>query len=455
MSIASGETGIPTSFTIVGAGLAGALLACYLGKANRRVEVFEKRADPRRGQRDRGRSINLAISERGRAALREIGLEAEVLRSAIAMPGRMIHDRAGRLSFQPYGKDPAQSIYSVSRNALNIALLNAAEQHDTVRLNFDKRCTAADPDSGWIELTDEQSGATTSLMAACLIAADGAFSVVRSQMQKRDRYDFQQQYLSHGYKELTIPARPDGSHALVKNALHIWPRRSFMMIALPNLDGTFTCTLFCPFEGPNSFAELTTPEAVSYFFEREFPDAVPLLPALTKEFFDNPTGSLVTIRCRPWHIAGKTVLVGDAAHAVVPFFGQGMNAAFEDCSVLMTCLEESGWNPAVAFARYEAQRKPNVDVLADLCIDNFVEMRDYVGSRAFLWKKKSEILLSKLFPQWYVPLYTMVSFTRIPYAEARRRALRQDRIVRGMLFLVAVFICLALGWIGFSCCYTQ
>jgi kynurenine 3-monooxygenase len=244
-----------------------------------------------------------------------------------------------------------------------------------------------------------------------------------------------------------MPAGPDGTFPMEKHALHIWPRHSFMMIALPNQDGSFTCTLFWPLEGPHSFAALKTETDVRAYFQEQFPDVLPLMPALAEDFLKNPTGSLVTVRCSPWHVDGRVVLLGDAAHAVVPFLGQGMNAAFEDCTVLGECLSRHAPDHAAAFRAFEASRKENTDVLADLCVQNYIEMRDLVSSRAFRARKKFEIVLSKLFPRWYLPLYTMISFTRIPYAEALRRARRQDRAVRaavvGALFLLVVLIALA------------
>jgi kynurenine 3-monooxygenase len=416
-------------FTIVGSGLAGALMACYLGRAGYRVVLFEKRLDPRAQEQVGGRSINLAISVRGIHGLREVGLADEVLRSAIPMRGRMIHSPSGALAFQPYGKDDSESINSVSRAGLNLTLVRAAAAYDTVRLCFQEKCTAVDLQTGAIELVNEGTGVTSTVTGGIVIGADGAYSAVRAQMQKLERFNYEQDYLSHGYKELTIPAGPGSAFRMEKHALHIWPRRSFMMIALPNLDGSFTCTLFWPFEGANSFAALTTRADVLRFFGAQFPDAVALMPTLGEDFLKNPTGSLVTIRCSPWHVADRVVLLGDACHAVVPFLGQGMNAAFEDCTVLNECLLDRGPDWEAAFRAYEIRRKENVDALADLCVANFLEMRDHVASRLFRLRKKFEMALHGLFPRWYVPLYTLVTFTRTPYAEALWRAKRQDRIV--------------------------
>jgi kynurenine 3-monooxygenase len=431
-------------FTIVGAGLGGTLMACYLARAGHEVDVYEKRPDPRTRGPERGRSINLALSVRGIHALREVSLADEVLQNAIVMRGRMIHDRNGRQIFQPYGKDDSEALYSVSRAGLNLTLVNAAARHDSVRLFFGRRCAALDLHSNHVEFFDETAQTPERIAADIVIGADGAYSAVRAQLERRERFNYQQDYLGHGYKELIIPAGPGGQFRLEKHVLHIWPRGSFMMIALPNQDGSFTCTLFWPYEGPNSFAALRTAGEVEAYFRDQFPDAVPLMPTLADDFLHNPVGGLVTIRCQPWHADGRVVLLGDACHAVVPFLGQGMNAAFEDCTVLSQCLKRHAPDWEQAFRAYEGQRKESLDVLADLCVANFIEMRDKVGSRWFLLKKKLQVLLHRMMPAFYVPLYTMIEFTRIPYAEARRRARVQDRMVRKMLLLILLLVLLIL-----------
>jgi kynurenine 3-monooxygenase len=423
---------------IVGAGLAGALLACSLGRSGRQIHVYEKRPDPRLGPAERGRSINLALSVRGIHALGAIGLADEVVRQSILMRGRMIHALDGRLTFQRYGKDDTEALHSVSRAGLNRLLVEAAARDDSVRFFFGHRCHGLTADAAGVEFIDPKQQAVA-VPAAAIIGADGAYSAVRAWMQQREGFNYQQDYLTHGYKELTIPAGRDGGYLLEKHALHIWPRGAFMMIALPNLDGSFTCTLFWPFEGPSSFAALKSEADVLAFFREQFADAVPLLPSLAEEFLHNPTGSLVTIRCQPWH-TGRAVLVGDACHAVVPFLGQGMNAAFEDCSVLVQCLKEVDWNWTAAAPRYEAARKIHTDTLADLCVENFIEMRDRVASPWFRLKKRLSILLHALFPRIYLPLYTMIEFTRIPYADAVERARRQNRAVAGIAALVGIAI---------------
>ncbi len=428
--------------TVVGSGLAGTLLTCILARAGHRVDLYEKRADPRRADVERGRSINLALSVRGLHALREVGLADDVLKTAIPMQGRVIHALDGRLAFQPYGKDEREVLYSVSRADLNRLLVEAAARLEGVRLFFRHRCVGFDLDTGIAEFSAEGIDAPVEVPTTLLVGADGVFSAIRGQLQKREGFDYSQEYLGHGYKELSIPAGPGGAFRLEKHALHIWPRGDSMMIALPNQDGSFTCTLFWPLDGPNSFAALTDEATIGAYFRRNFADAVPLMPTLARDFRHNPTGPLVTIRCRPWHLNGRAVLLGDACHAVVPFLGQGMNAAFEDCTVLRDCLAQHGPDYGQAFRRYQELRKENLDALADLCVENFIEMRDRVASPWFVLAKRLQVFLHRLLPGWYVPLYVMIEFTRIPYAEARRRARRQNRLILGLLsvFFLIVFV---------------
>jgi len=437
-------------FVLIGSGLAGGLLAAYLGRRGYDVDLYERRADPREGNIVGGRSINLALSTRGIHALEQLGIADEVLRHAIPMRGRMIHPAtAGRAPiFVPYDVDPNKHINSIGRAALNTTVIEAAQRYPNVRVHFNHKCTDIDLDSATAHLA--VSGVEAAVSAAnpqvtakgdAVIGVDGAFSAVRQSMQKKlEKFEYDESYLAHGYKELTIPPGPDGSWRMEKEALHIWPRKSFMMIALPNPDGSFTCTLFWEFEGPRSFATTKTDDEVCDFFREEFPDAVPLMPTLLEDFRQNPTGSLVTVRCAPWFYKDKDALVGDAAHAVVPFYGQGMNAAFEDCVVLDECLAEFPDNRERAFAEYFSQRKENANALADLAVQNFIEMRDKTASRAFRAKKKLDHLLEAALPGIYLPLYTMVTFTRIPYAAAAQRARLQDRIVYGSLIGVGVLV---------------
>jgi kynurenine 3-monooxygenase len=426
---------------LIGSGLAGGLLAAYLGRRGYDVDLYERRADPREGNIVGGRSINLAISTRGIHALEQIGIAHDALQHAIPMRGRMIHPAGAgaRTIFSPYDVDPKKCINSIGRAALNTTVIEAAQQYPNVRVHFNHKCTGVDLEAATAQLETENVKVTGH--GDAVIGVDGAFSAVRQSMQlKIDSFQYDESYLAHGYKELTIPPGPDGLWRMEKNALHIWPRKSFMMIALPNPDGSFTCTLFWQFEGPRSFATTQTDDDVRRFFEEEFPDAVPLMPTLLEDFRQNPTGSLVTIRCAPWSYRDKVCLLGDAAHAVVPFYGQGMNAAFEDCVVLDECLEQFSDNRERAFAEYFYRRKENADALADLAIGNFIEMRDKTASKTFRAKRKLDHFLEAALPEIYLPLYTMVTFTRIPYAQAAQRARLQDRIVYAALIAAVIII---------------
>ena len=426
-------------FVLVGSGLAGGLFAAYLGRRGYEVDLYERRADPREGNIVGGRSINLAISTRGIHALEQIGIADEVLKHAIPMRGRMIHDKSGALHFSPYDVDPKKCINSIGRAALNTTVIEAAQRFPNVRVHFNHKCTDVDLEAATAQLETECGNVTG--QGDAIIGVDGAFSAVRQSMQMQiSGFEYDESYLAHGYKELTIPPGPDGSWLMERNALHIWPRKSFMMIALPNPDGSFTCTLFWEFEGPRSFATTQSDDDVRRFFEEEFPDAVPLMPTLLEDFKNNPTGSLVTIRCAPWSYRDKVCLLGDAAHAVVPFYGQGMNAAFEDCVVLDECLEKFPNHRERAFAEYFSCRKENADALADLAIGNFIEMRDKTASKTFRAKKKLDHLLEAALPGIYLPLYTMVTFTRIPYAQAARRARLQDFLVYTSFVVISVIL---------------
>ena len=428
-------------FVLIGSGLAGGLLAAYLGRHGYDVDLYERRADPREGNIVGGRSINLALSTRGIHALEQLGIADKVLQDAIPMRGRMIHEKSGDPHFVPYDVDPNKHINSIGRAALNTTVIEAALRYANVSVHFNHRCTDVDLDSTTAQLLNTSTSQRVAISGDAVIGVDGAFSAVRQSMQKKiAAFKYDESYLAHGYKELTIPPASDGSWRMQKQALHIWPRKSFMMIALPNPDGSFTCTLFWEFEGPRSFATTKTDEDVRRFFDEEFPDAVPLMPTLLDDFRQNPTGSLVTIRCAPWFFKDKVALVGDAAHAVVPFYGQGMNAAFEDCVVLDECLARFPENRERAFTEYFVRRKENADALADLAIQNFIEMRDKTASRLFRAKKKLDHLLEAALPGMYLPLYTMVTFTRIPYREAARRARRQDRIVYTTVVAISVVL---------------
>jgi len=439
----SAEGASPRRFIVVGAGLAGSLLAVTLARRGHHVEVFERRPDPRAKGFAGGRSINLALSTRGVTALERVGLAERVLNDVIPMRGRMMHSPRGELSFQPYSRVPGEAINSVSRGGLNVTLLDAAEAEDRVTLRFGARCADVDLHAACAQFVDESTGEEFDARADAIIATDGAFSGVRGVMQRTDRFNYSQEYLEHGYKELSIPPTPEGEFALEPNALHIWPRGGSMMIALPNPDRSFTCTLFWPYEGDHSFAAVRTRADVRPFFRRHYPDAERLMPTLEDDFDRNPTASLVTIRCSPW-VVGRTALLGDAAHAIVPFFGQGMNAAFEDVRVLDDCLRAHPNELEAAFAAYQAARVENAEAIADMALDNFIEMRDKVASPLFRVGKRLEKIVHRVFPGVYTPLYNMVSFTNIPYAEARRRSSRRKTYgaLAGILLGVGVVVLL-------------
>jgi kynurenine 3-monooxygenase len=411
---------------IVGAGLVGSLLAIYFKKRGYQVSVFERRGDMRAVGYEGGRSINLALSNRGIRALKEVDLDKEIKSIAIPMHRRVMHDRESKLTYQPYGKE-GEFINSVSRSALNVLLMNKAEALG-VQFKFEQRIAHVDLSKTILSV---HSGLSTIDCGPfdLIIGADGAFSAVRGALMFTDRFDYAQDYTDHGYKELHIPPGAAGSFKLEKNALHIWPRESFMMIALPNPDGSFTCTLFFPFSGAPSFDQLKTDAEVSMFFENTFPDAVELMPALLEDYNANPTSSLVTIKCFPW-VRNKTLLIGDAAHAMVPFYGQGMNAGFEDCRVLNQMLDHHNDDWQKVLPLFELTRKPDADAIAQLALDNFIEMRDLVADADFLLRKKIEARLHQLYPTQWIPLYSMVTFhDEMPYSVAYKTGQKQRRIM--------------------------
>jgi len=422
---------------VVGAGLVGSLWSVMLGQRGYAVELYERRPDVRKAGFAGGRSINLALSVRGWRALEKVGLADAIRQQAIPMHGRMMHDTSGRLTFQPYG-EKGQAIYSVSRGGLNLQLLEQADLHPEVSLHFDQRCQDFDLSTHTLHLQDEKTGVHRQVAAPLLFGTDGAFSVVRDKLMKQTRrFSYSQQFLEYGYKELNIPPTPEGKHRLDPHALHIWPRGHFMLIALPNVDGSFTCTLFLGYEGEESFANLQTDAEVIRFFERQFPDVIPLMPDLQEDFQRNPTADLVTIRCNPWHHDGQVLLLGDASHAIVPFYGQGMNSGFEDCSLLdeMADEYEEDWTRIIpAFSR---MRIPQANAIADLALRNFVEMRDKVADPDFLLRKKIAARLHQEYPD-FLPLYSMVSFSHLPYDEALREGKAQDAFFERVLQLEGI-----------------
>ncbi len=414
------------SVTILGAGLVGSLLAVLLRKRGYEVTVYERRPDMRKASMSAGKSINLAMSARGWKALDMAGLRKDIEELAIPMPGRFMHQPDGTGVFQPYGKNN-EAIYSVSRGELNKKLMTLAEQVGAT-IHFGQRCNRVDVPNNRVYLEDAD-GKEKIVDADLLFGSDGAFSALRNGYQFLDRANLTQHYIEHGYKELSIPPDENGNLRMEKNALHIWPRKNFMLIALPNTDGTFTCTLFLPFEGDISFEKLKTEADVKAFFNEHFPDAVPMMPTLVEDFFGNPTSSLVTIRISPWHYKDKSALIGDAAHAIVPFYGQGMNAGFEDCTILASLIDKHGDDWATILNEYDQKRKPNGDAVLELALMNFVEMRDKVAEPSFLERKKIEKELGKRYPEKFVSVYEMVSFTHTPYNTAWSCIKAQDKLL--------------------------
>lgn len=415
---------------VVGSGLVGSLTALYLGQEGYQVELYERRGDMRKLDLSAGRSINLVITDRGLQAVDRVGLKEKILEITIPMKGRMLHDVKGETTFVPYGQNPDEVINSVSRGLLNCLLMDAVEEYPNINLHFEHRCSGYDIDDKTIHFTNGRK-----VPAEIAIGTDGSFSAVRRSMLDQVRnFNYSQSFLEHGYKELNIPATASGDYAIGKEYLHIWPRENFMLIALPNLDGSFTCTLFYPYEGAESFDAIKTEADVKSFFEREFPDAVPLMPDLVNDYFDNPVGALVTVRCSPWNVGGQCTLLGDAAHAIVPFFGQGMNSGFEDCRVLGDLLkrhrkgEQTDWE--ALFSEFSERRIPNAEAIADLALENFIEMRDSTADPLFQLKKKVGFELEKRYPELFIPRYSMVMFhPDIPYAEALNRSEMNNRLL--------------------------
>ncbi|MCW5907755.1 MAG: FAD-dependent monooxygenase [Chitinophagales bacterium] len=418
---------------IVGAGLVGSLLACYLSKRGYKVSVFEKRPDMRLAGYIGGRSINLALSHRGWKALKKTGLDKTANAIAIPMKGRMIHQLSGSTDFIPYGTGE-QAIYSISRGDLNRLMVEQADEFPHVDFYFNHRCDFIDFEKNKLRFEDTLNNRFVEVNTDIIFGADGAYSEVRYEMQKTPNFNINQQHEPYGYKELSIPPGKNGEHQLEKNALHIWPRGNFMMIALPNMDGSFTVTLFNSFKGENSFEHLTTGQEVETFFAQQFPDAVALMPNIKKDFFENPTSSLVTIRCFPWKY-NHTCLIGDAAHAIVPFYGQGMNCGFEDVKELDEILDATGENWEAALDKFQHQRKPNGDAILDLALYNYIEMRDLSGREDFQLRLKIEKKIAAAFPDKFMTLYAMVTFSDFSYAEAKKRGEQQSELLDAIMQL--------------------
>jgi len=423
---------------IIGAGLCGSLLALRMAQRGYKVTLVERRSDLRAVHQDAGRSINLALSDRGLKGIKLVGLENHVEDLCIPMNGRMLHDKEGNTMFSPYSGRKDEFINSISRTDLNIMLLNAADEYETLEVLFNQSCTSVDLEKATATFVDYNTKKEQTITGDIILGTDGAGSAVRKSMyMSRDfLFSFSQDYLGHGYKELTFPPAPDGDYRTEKNALHIWPRGRDMIIALPNLDGSFTVTLFIDYDdAPDSFASLNSPEAITEYFTRQFPDAVPMMPELVEEYEENPVGPLGTIKCHPWSAFGKTCILGDAAHAIVPFYGQGMNASFEDVVVFDETLEKFGdqdWGKI--FKEFEKARKPDTDAIADLAVDNFHEMKEHTAHPMFQEKRKLETAFEKEFPKDYYSKYSLVTFNEnIGYREAMLRGRAQNKAILNLL----------------------
>lgn len=423
---------------IIGAGLVGSLLSIYLVRRGYRVSIYERRPDLRTHDISAGKSINLALSDRGIRALEEVGIMDEIRQIAIPMHGRQLHNSDGSEGFQPYGKE-GQFINSVSRGELNKKLLDLAESAG-VDIHFSWKCRKVIFEKRHLVLSNQVMAEEMVVPYDLLFASDGAFSAGRlSHQLGLDRFQYQQYYIDFGYKELYIPPAENGGFRMDKNALHIWPRGNYMLIALPNTDGSFTCTLFFPFEGDPSFTSLRTPEQVREFFTTTFTDAAALMPTLEEDFFNNPTSSLVTVKCNPWIRGDHFALIGDAAHAIVPFFGQGMNCGFEDCSVLNQLITQYEEDWSRILPAYQESRKPDADAIADLALNNFIEMRDKVTDPKFQLQKKIEAAFSLKYPNKWIPAYAQVTFSpHIRYHVALENGNRQQRIMDQIMQLPGI-----------------
>ncbi len=420
---------------IIGAGLVGSLWAVYLSKAGYNVTIYERRSDIRKAEISAGKSINLALSVRGWTALDAVGVGDEIRKIGIPMYGRMMHDMQGNLTYQPYGKE-GQAIYSISRGRTNAVMMDMAEKHGDATIHYNHECKKVDLKAGIVTLTNTLTNEEFTVQADLVFGVDGAFSAVRyNSFQKINRFNYSQNFVADGYREILLPANADGSYKMDKNALHIWPRGRFMLMAMANEDGSFTCTLFMPHEGgENAFDKLTSRDAVNNFFLSTFPDFYEMMPNIADAWDDHPLSNLAIIRCYPWS-HGKVALMGDAAHATVPFYGQGMNAGFEDCTVMNRLMHKHNHDWTAIFDEYSIERKPDGDALQDLSLDNYFVMRDYVADPEFLLRKKIEAKFSDLHPDRWLPLYSQVTFSNIRYSEAYKQGKIQSDIMDEVMAL--------------------
>ena len=421
------------TITVIGAGLVGSALSMFLAKMGYRVEVYERNPDIREANVTSGRSINLTLCDRGFKALDALGVGDIVRGISVPAYGRLIHDVKSDLSFQPYGNND-EAIYSISRSDLNRALLNFAEENFDIKFHFNEKCVGLDLATATVEMKNSSDGTVKTRKADHLFGCDGAHSSVRMQLQKMNLFNFSQQYWDQGYKELHVPLDADSYWTSKHNALHIWPRGHYMLIAFPNTDGSFTCSLHIPYEGKLSFQSIQTDADLLALFQESFPDVIKLMPTLVEDFFRNPPNPMITIKCSPWSFQGKVALIGDAAHAIYPSYGQGANTGFEDCLVLYECMQRHGGDWRSLLREYESLRKPNTDAIADLCVEHFIELRDLVGDQRFQLRKEIERKINRMYPEKYRDLYSMITFSCMPHAEAlqvdRRQRVIVDEIMR-------------------------
>ncbi|MEA2176547.1 MAG: kynurenine 3-monooxygenase [Blastocatellia bacterium] len=413
---------------IVGAGLVGSLLSVYLARKGYKVDIYDRNPDMRQAYNGSGRAINLTLCDRGLKALDEVGIGETIRKISAPAYGRFVHSLNGELAYQPYGNND-EAIYSILRSDLSKALLDFAETHDNVDYHFNEKCTGIDLSPLSLEFKNSETQLTTTCRADRVFGADGAFSAIRTLMQRMHRFNYSQEFLDQGYKELRVPGDADASWMSEKRVLHMWPRGRYMLLGFPNMDGSFTCSLHMPFEGEPSFDSIRTREDVLDFFEETFPDVVKHIPNLAEDFNAHQPNPMITIRCSPWTFQGKVALIGDAAHVLYPYYGQGANSGFEDCLVLMQCMEkyQDNWN--LIFSEYERLRKPNMDAISDMCGEHYVEIRDSLADPKFLLRKTIERRVNQLFPDRYTPLYSMIAFSCMPYADALRIDREQSRTI--------------------------
>ena len=416
--------------TIIGGGLSGSLAAIFLARRGYEIQIFEVRPDMRLETASKGRSINMTLAARGVRALEEVGAAEHIMPLTVPLKGRMVHSASGKVISQPYGNNEREVIYAIKRRDLNVGLVNFAESLPNVTYRFNMRCSRIEKEKSVLHLYDEVAGTEVCTRPDLIIGADGTFSAVLQEMQRGERAVYQKDYLNWGYKELPIPPGPDGDFQLDKNALHVWPRGDSMFMAIPNNDGSLTGTFALPFEGKPSFESLSREGELLAFFKERFHDVVPLMPSLVENFHRYPASQFYTTKTLPWYYKDRIVLIGDSCHTVVPFYGQGMNAAFEDCSVLTKCIEAHPDELEKAFKQFQDLRKRNTDALADLSLQNFVDLRDRAKSPRYIARKKVEGVLQRLSPKRYVPLYTLITHSTMPYADALEVVRKRDRLLR-------------------------